>query len=73
MFKIFGIYMLNKYIKCNFGGQRCGTSTIVGVRRLKVKNVVSDVTDMTVDHHSAVCPNYCSYPTSRKLCQLIVS
>ena len=37
MFKIFGTYMLNKYIKCNFGGQRCGTSTIVDVRRLKVK------------------------------------
>ena len=29
--------MLNKYIKCNFGGWRCGTSTIVDVRLLKVK------------------------------------
>jgi len=29
--------MLNKYIKCNFGGWQCGTSTIVDVRRLKVK------------------------------------
>ena len=29
--------MLNKYIKCNFGGLGCGTSTIVDVRRLKVK------------------------------------
>ena len=27
---------MNKYIKCNFGGKRCGTSTIVDVRRLKV-------------------------------------
>ena len=31
------LYLLNKYIKCNFGCQRCGTSTIVDVRRLKVK------------------------------------
>jgi len=31
---------LNKYIKCNFGGLRCGTSTIVDVRRLKVKQEV---------------------------------
>jgi len=29
---------LNKYIKCNFGGLWCGTSTIVDVRRLKVKS-----------------------------------
>jgi len=28
---------LNKHIKCNFGGQRCGTSTIVDIRRLKFK------------------------------------
>jgi hypothetical protein len=27
---------LNKYIKCNFGGWQCGTSTIVDIRRLKV-------------------------------------
>jgi len=31
---------LNKYIKCNFGGLRCGTSTIVDIRRLKVKTSV---------------------------------
>ena len=31
--------MLNKYIKFNFGGKRCGTSTIVDIRRLKVKGV----------------------------------
>ena len=29
--------MLSKYIKYNFGGYRCGTSTIVNNRRLKVK------------------------------------
>jgi len=29
--------LLNKYIKWNFGSYRCGTSTIVDVRRLKVK------------------------------------
>ena len=28
------LYLLNKYIKCNFGGQRCGTSTIVDIRHL---------------------------------------
>jgi len=28
---------LNKYIKCNFGGQRCGTSSIVDIRQLNVK------------------------------------
>ena len=39
MFKIFGTYyLLNKYIKCNFGGQRCGTSNIVDIRRLKFNN-----------------------------------
>ena len=27
---------MNKFIKCNFGGKRCGTSTIVDFRRLKV-------------------------------------
>ena len=27
---------MNKYIKCNFGGYRCVTSSIVDVRRLKV-------------------------------------
>jgi hypothetical protein len=32
------VYLLNKYIKCNFGGQRCGTSTIVDIRGLKVKD-----------------------------------
>ena len=32
------LYLLNKYRKCNFGGLRCGTSTIVDVRRLKVKH-----------------------------------
>jgi hypothetical protein len=26
---------LNKYIKCNCGGWRCGTPTIVGIRPLK--------------------------------------
>jgi len=31
------VYLLNKYINCNFGGWRCGTSTIVDIRRLKVK------------------------------------
>ena len=31
------LYLLNKYIKCNFGGEWSGTSTIVDVRRLKVK------------------------------------
>jgi len=30
------LYLLNKYIKCNLGGSRCGTSTIVDIRRLKV-------------------------------------
>ena len=30
--------MLNKYVKCNFGGLRCGTSTIVDIRRLKVNS-----------------------------------
>jgi hypothetical protein len=30
------LYLLNKYIKWNFGGLRCGTSTIVDIRRLKV-------------------------------------
>ena len=29
--------MLNKYIKCNFRGKRCGTTTIVDIRRQKVK------------------------------------
>ena len=39
MFKIFReLYLLNKYIKCNSGGYRCGTSTVVDVRRLKAKN-----------------------------------
>ena len=33
--------MLNKYIKYNFGGQRCGTSTIADIRRLKIKEVLS--------------------------------
>ena len=33
--------MLNKYIKCNFGGQRCGTSTIVDIRRLKIKGLLT--------------------------------
>ena len=33
--------MLNKYIKCNFGGWRCSTSTIVDVRHLKVNIVYS--------------------------------
>ena len=28
--------MLNKYIKCNFKGQRCGTTTILDIRRQKV-------------------------------------
>jgi len=28
---------LNKYIKCNFRGKRCGTTTIVDIRRQKVK------------------------------------
>jgi len=27
---------LNKYIKCNFGGWRCGTSTIDDISGLKV-------------------------------------
>jgi len=31
------LYFLNKYIKCNFGGSRCGTSTKVDVMRLKLK------------------------------------
>ena len=30
------ICLLNKYIKCNFRGQRCGTTTIVDIRRQKV-------------------------------------
>jgi len=29
--------LLNKYIKCNFRGKRCGTTTIVDIRRQKVK------------------------------------
>ena len=33
------LYLLNKYIKCNFGGYRCGTSIIVDIRRRKVKEV----------------------------------
>jgi len=28
--------LLNKYIKSNFGGERCGSSTTVDIRRLKV-------------------------------------
>ena len=34
--KIQYLYLLNKYIKCNFRGQRCGTTTIVDIRRQKV-------------------------------------
>jgi len=30
------MYLLNKYTKCNFRGQRCGTTTIVDIRRQKV-------------------------------------
>ena len=42
MFKIFGTYICwNKYIKCNFGGQRCGTSTTVDIRGLKVKQIIT--------------------------------
>jgi len=33
------LYLLNKYIKCNFRGKRCGTTTIVDIRRQKVNNV----------------------------------
>ena len=33
--------MLNKYIKCNFGGKRGGTSTIDDIRGLKVKGSVT--------------------------------
>ena len=32
------LYLLNKYIKCNFGGQRYGTSTIDDIRGLKVNS-----------------------------------
>ena len=35
------LYLLNKYIKCNFGGYRCGTSIIVDIRRLKVNVPIS--------------------------------
>jgi len=31
------LYLLNKYIKCNFRGWRCGTTTIAVVRRQRVK------------------------------------
>jgi len=30
------LYFLNKYIKWNFRGYGCGTTTIVDIRRLKV-------------------------------------
>ena len=30
------LYLLNKYIKCNFRGQRCGMTTIVDIRRQRV-------------------------------------
>ena len=36
------LYLLNKYIKCKFGGQRCSTSTIVDITRLKVKSHYTD-------------------------------
>jgi len=32
------VYLLNKYIKCNFRGYRCGTTTIVDIRRQKVND-----------------------------------
>ena len=30
------LYLLNKYIKCNFRGYWCGTTIIVDIRRQKV-------------------------------------
>jgi len=44
--------LFNKYIKCNFGGQRCGTSTIVDVRRLKVKTELQLTTNSPILKYS---------------------
>jgi len=30
------LYLLNTYTKCNFRGYRCGTTTIVNIKRQKV-------------------------------------
>ena len=40
------LYLLNKYINCNMGGLRCGTSTIVDIRRLKVNRYSSLITGL---------------------------
>jgi len=56
MFKIFSTYiLLNKYIKCNFRGQRCGTTTIVDIRRQKVSKpsfVASSWSNTSINSHS---------------------
>jgi len=35
--------LLNKYIKCNFRGLRCGTTTIVDIRHQKVKHDLQQI------------------------------
>ena len=69
--------MLNKYVKCNFGGQRCGTSTIVDVRRLKfnaVKFFQLDTTDkaecVVYDEHGSIVSLQAQLPGRRKVTKI---
>ena len=48
------LYLFNKYIICNFRGQRCHTTTIVDIRRQKVKaSYVFGLTDFSNNFTSA--------------------
>ena len=59
--------MLNKYIKRNFGGWRCGTSDIVDIRRLMVN--LSCRWDLGGQRHAqaALPPGNTLYPLYRSI------